>query len=389
MTNIKVAHSVYPYLFLTGSWIYSQITTLKDIESIIITDNKVNLDIYPFDKVFSLSEAENFIKKYSILNYKLTRRYTPFVCKILSENNVDIIHSHFGNFGWHDIKAKKKLNIPQITTFYGYDLSRLPKMLRWKIGYKSLFKNCDRFMVEGSYMKKSLVNLGCPSNKVVVKHIGIDIDKIPFSPRAIGSDGIIKILASGTFRPKKGISYATEAFARLCKKYDNIRLTIVGDGKIDTELIEKEKILQIIKKYNIENRVDLLGYQPYETLIHLGYSHHIFISPSIHAENGDNEGGSPVTITEMSASGMPILSTNHCDIPEVVLDDISGYLVAEKDLGSLTERLEYLIQNENIWNKLGIAGRQHIEKNYNLKKQSLKQSELYRCLLSGKDFVGD
>jgi len=61
-------------------------------------------------------------------------------------------------------------------------------------------------------------------------------------------------------------------------------------------------------------------------------------------------------------SGMPILSTTHCDIPEVVLDGRSGYLVPEKDIHALSEKLEYLVKHPKIWPEMGQAGREHVEK---------------------------
>ena len=70
----------------------------------------------------------------------------------------------------------------------------------------------------------------------------------------------------------------------------------------------------------------LLGYVSRETLREEAYEHDVFLAPSVTASNGDTEGGAPVAIIEMSASGMPIVSTNHCDIPSVVLDGVTGLL---------------------------------------------------------------
>jgi len=105
------------------------------------------------------------------------------------------------------------------------------------------------------------------------------------------------------------------------KKYKNLQLTIIGDATNSQRTKkEKEKILRLISKYNLNNCIKMLGYQPHSIFIKELYKHHIFLSPSIHASDGDTEGGAPVSIIEASASGMPILSTIHCDIPEVVLD---------------------------------------------------------------------
>lgn len=77
-------------------------------------------------------------------------------------------------------------------------------------------------------------------------------------------------------------------------------------------------MIQTVRGWHLEDKVRFMGYQPYEVMLGECYKHHIFISPSVASEDGDVEGGAPVTIIEMAASGMPIVSTNHCDIPYVL-----------------------------------------------------------------------
>jgi len=75
----------------------------------------------------------------------------------------------------------------------------------------------------------------------------------------------------------------------------------------------------------------MLGFQPHAILFEEAYKNHIFLSPSVTALDGDTEGGAPVTIIEMAATGMPIISTKHCDIPEVIKDGVTGFLANERD----------------------------------------------------------
>ena len=64
-------------------------------------------------------------------------------------------------------------------------------------------------------MKKSLIKLGCPEEKIIIQHIGIDLKKIKFIPRSVNTDGLVKMLIASSFREKKGIPYAIEAFGRV------------------------------------------------------------------------------------------------------------------------------------------------------------------------------
>jgi len=340
-----VAHSVRSYLFRTGSWIYAQISNLKKYQPLVITTRKRNLDIFPVEKIYSLSDLNGLNRFFQRQHAKFTNFYYPFFLKVLKENQVLLLHSHFGNRGYFDLALKQKLKIPQVTTFYGHDVSLLPQEERWRKRFKVFFEQGDLILAEGNYMKKTLLEMGCPDSKVRVQHLGIDCEKIPFLPRKMVDGQKVKILIAGTFREKKGITYALEAFARLVPKYKNIEVTLIGDaGRSQREINYKNEITTIIDSRNITDKVNYLGFLPYPAFIEEAKNNHIFLSPSIHPSDGETEGGAPVALIEMSAYGMPIVSTFHCDIPEVVIDGESGFLVKEKDTDGLAERLHVFIE---------------------------------------------
>ena len=74
---------------------------------------------------------------------------------------------------------------------------------------------------------------------------------------------------------------------------------------------------------------------------------------------------------------MPVISSLHCDIPEVILDGKSGLLVPEKDVDALTDRIEYLVTHPETWEAMGRAGREHVEKEYDCLKQACKLEDIY------------
>jgi colanic acid/amylovoran biosynthesis glycosyltransferase len=377
-----VAHSVRSYLFRTGSWIYAQISHLKKYQPLVITTRKRNLDIFPVEKIYSLSDLNGLNRFFQKQYAKLTNLYYPFFLKVLRENKVSLLHSHFGNRGYFDLVLKQKLKTPQVTTFYGHDVSLLPQEERWRKRFKIFFEQGDLILAEGNYMKKTLLELGCPDSKVKVQHLGIDCERIPFIPRKLADNQKVKILIAGTFREKKGITYALEAFAKLAPEYKHIEVTLIGDaGRSQREINYKKEITTIIATRNIADKVNYLGFLPYPAFIEEAKNNHIFLSPSIHPSDGETEGGAPVALLEMSAYGMPIVSTFHCDIPEVVINEESGFLVPEKDANRLAERLEHLIKHPELWESLGRAGRKHIEEEFNIKKQAAKLEAIYDGLL--------
>ncbi|MFW9825573.1 MAG: glycosyltransferase, partial [Candidatus Thorarchaeota archaeon] len=144
----------------------------------------------------------------------------------------------------------------------------------------------------------------------------------------------------------------------------------------------KNKILKIIDRYKLYPKTRLLGFKPYPVLMKEAYSHDIFISPSVTAHDGDTEGGAPVTIIEMAAMGIPVVSTNHCDIPEIIKDGETGFLSDERDVNGLAKKLEWLINNNHKWLSIQEKARRHVEKEYNARLQGVRLSEIYRELLN-------
>lgn len=111
------------------------------------------------------------------------------------------------------------------------------------------------------------------------------------------------------------------------------------------------------------------------------YGHHIFLHPSVTAVDGDTEGGAPVCIAEMLATGMPLVSTWHCDIPEVVGTAHQAYLAEERDIDGLVVALIRLLGHSERWTVLAQEGRQHIEKEYSQAHQAKRLAVHYQRVL--------
>ena len=83
---------------------------------------------------------------------------------------------------------------------------------------------------------------------------------------------------------------------------------------------------------------------------------------------------------------MPVVAFNHCDIPQIIQNGKSGFLVPEKDIDALVEKVNYLIENPQVWPEMGRAGRRFVEENYDIDKLNGKLVEIYKRILSGRDF---
>ncbi|MEO7685210.1 MAG: glycosyltransferase [Gemmatimonadaceae bacterium] len=129
---------------------------------------------------------------------------------------------------------------------------------------------------------------------------------------------------SRTSVEKKGFEYSIRAVARVRDVGPGLRYDIVGDGPLHQQLEN------LIRELGVERKVFLHGSQTGEVVQRMMAEAHLFVLASVTAANGDQE-GTPVSLLEAQASGLPVLSTWHSGIPEVVLHEQTGFLVAERD----------------------------------------------------------
>ena len=237
---------------------------------------------------------------------------------------------------------------------------------------EKLFEYGNGFIVLSDKMKKRAVELGAPAGSVHVVRIGVDMKRCDFHPRK--PEMGIKFLMCGRMVEKKGMEYGLRAFATVSKNRDDLFLHVVGDG------ILRPKLENLIKELGIERKVHLLGYRSHAEYLDFLHSSDIFLAPSVMAASGDSE-GTPTVLMEAQATGMPVISTRHSAIDEVVLDEESGYLVEEKDVEALSNRMNHLINHPEIWEEMGLKGRAHVERNYNSVSQGKRLSEVYDTVL--------
>jgi colanic acid/amylovoran biosynthesis glycosyltransferase len=288
----------------------------------------------------------------------------------------DIVHCHFGpngNLGalLKDIGAIKG---KVVTTFHGYDMSSYIQKYGDEV-YRYLFRKGDLFLPISERWKDKLIKLGCNEEKIFVHRMGIDTQKYQFSVRKPKNNGAINILTVARLVEKKGVRYGIQAIAKILQKYQDIEYKIIGDGHLKNELET------LAANLNLKNNVEFLGWKSQEEIIELMKDADIFLAPSVTSEDGDQE-GIPVVLMEAMAQGLPVVSTCHSGIPELVRDGETGFLAPERDPDVLAEKLIYLIENQESWPKIGKAGRKYIDENYDINKLNDRLVATYQRLLS-------
>lgn len=381
----KVAHLRNNWLPQTETWIYQQVRHLpQSIESHVVCAYASNLEQFRVPRLHSLADdwsAAGMLDK--VLRRAGLRKKIDSIARLLKRTGASIAHSHFGNWAWEYMPAVRELGLKHVVTFYGGpDLTVRPgEDPRWRDRYLELFDHVDRVLCEGPHMAGIIRGMGCPPEKVKVHHLGAKISALQCLPRQKEARQPLRVLIAGSFREKKGIPYALRACAKVRRNHP-IQVTIVGDtGPFDRTGEEKTLILRIIEETGMKDDVRLLGFIPHEQLMREAEQHHVFLSPSVTASDGDTEGGAPVSIVEMLATGMLVVSTTHCDIPNLIPDDSIGLLAAERDVDGLVDRLMWLIEHPNRWEEMGLAARRRMEQQFDCTIQGHRLAGLYQELL--------
>jgi colanic acid/amylovoran biosynthesis glycosyltransferase len=291
------------------------------------------------------------------------------------------IHAHFGMRGFESLSLKQSLDIPLITSFYGYDAWMVPQSDPvWLSRYEQLFAAGDAFLVEGPAMRKRLMDLGCPREKIRIHRIGVELEALPFRPCAISPQ--LQIVMVGRFVEKKGLIDGLRACLEARLRGVDLRVTIIGDHGVNDPAGRqiKESLLRLASEAGLCGRVTFPGFLSMEKTRETIRNHQILLCPSKHAANGDAEGGSPVVLTEAMAQGLICIGTRHCDIPEVIVQGETGYLCEEGDISGMAEVLCALAHGPGSAMRLVNQGRKHIETHFSLATQLEKLGQVYGSL---------
>ena len=384
--TVTVLHSMPIWLHQTQTWIHNQVNELQrlGVDAHVVCDATVNLDQFGLANIHCLAGEPKWRQVWDKGLRKLRlRQHVGYLVQVGRKTGAQIVQSHFGHVGWANLGAVRELGARHVVRFYGLDVNKLPHQFPvWRKRYHRLFDEGDLFLCEGSHMARCLVKLGCPEHKVKVQHLGVDMERFEFKPRQWHVGEPLRVLITASFREKKGIPYAIEAIGQL-RKETPVELTIIGDATHEEDSQrEKHKILVALKRTGIKPVTRLLGYQSHERTLQEAYRHHVFLQPSVTAHDGDTEGGAPMCIIEMLATGMPVVSTTHCDIPEVMGPALSHLLAPERNAPALLDRMQKLLGATEEWAMLENEGRQRILAEYNQSKMGADLLEAYRNLLS-------
>ncbi|MCF2971281.1 glycosyltransferase [Synechococcus sp. Nb3U1] len=285
----------------------------------------------------------------------------------------DIVHCQFGTLGELGMTFRAVNRGKLIVSFRGHDISQYVQE-RGESVYNNLFSTVDLCLTNCVFFQQRLLAMGCPAGQLKVLYSGLNPKQFPFQARHFPEDGRVRIALTGRLVEKKGIPDAIWAVAQVAKTYPNLEFNIIGEG-------EQRPLLEaLIQQLGMQEQIHLLGQKNQMEIVEILSGSHLFLAPSVTAADGNQD--APVNVLkEAMAMGLPVISTWHGGIPELVQEGISGFLVPERDLGALAERLHDLIQHPQRWPEMGRAGRSFVEQVFDLETLNDELVRHYQKLL--------
>jgi colanic acid/amylovoran biosynthesis glycosyltransferase len=275
-------------------------------------------------------------------------------------DSFDIVLCHHGPMGARVARLREAgvVSGRVVTVFHGSDASAYVRRVG-SHAYAHLFATGDLFLPVSDHWRRRLIALGCPAERIAVHGMGVDCRRFAFARRERRAGEPLRLVTVARLVERKGIANAIGAVAELARSGVEVEYTIVGDGPLSAVLVH------LARDLGVAGCVRIIGSVSHGAVAAILARSHLMVAPSITATDGDME-GIPVAIMEAMASGLPVVSTVHGGIPELIEDDVTGYLVPEGDVRALAARLEQLSRDFAASQRVSSAARRLIVQRHDI-----------------------
>lgn len=346
------------FLEYSQTFVYDEVRAHDRYAVEVFSAQRLNRDRFPYEPVHLPSP-----RAFSL--YKATTYCAAFDREFASKR-FDLVHAHFGPGSVYGLSYAMRHDLPLVVTFHGYDVPVLmgtdvykPEYWRYGLAWHLLKRRIDRFLAASLDLRDLLLKLGAPPERVHLYHLGVDV---PTYAREPVQREHVEVLMIGRFVEKKGHAYALRAFAQVARTGAPVRLVFLGDGG------REASIRALAAELGVADRVEFAGSVPHREVARRLAQTDIVIAPSVTAANGDRESGILV-LKEAGASSLPVVGTYHGGLPEIIDDGETGFLVPERDVEALADRLSRLVADPALRARMGLAGRRKMEVEYDLHTQ--------------------
>lgn len=295
--------------------------------------------------------------------------------RLLDQPPFDIIHCHFGTVGKlvAFFRETGAIRGRLVVAFHGVDMSACldsdPRL------YRHLFRHGDLLLPISEHWRRRLIEHGADPVRTRVHRMGIDPSRFTPKARRPGFDRLPRVLTVGRMVEKKGIEYGLRAIAVLAARGIPVHYDIVGNGPL------RPRLEALARELCIVNQVVFHGWCIQEEIVALMHGSDVLLAPSVTDAHGDQE-GIPVALMEAMVTGMPVISTRHSGIPELVEGGKTGILAEERDAIGLADGLQLLLRSPVLSKEIGAAARAKVLAEHDINKLNRQLERHYRSLVA-------
>jgi glycosyltransferase involved in cell wall biosynthesis len=316
-------------------------------------------------------------KKYRFGKWFLYRKHIESYCnKLIKEQKIDIIEAP----DWTGITAFMKFRIPAVIRFHGSDtyfchLEKRHQKLKnfwfeqWAIQKAKAFIAPTTFA--GDVSQKLF---GIKNKTIKTLHYGLELDKFENLNPEIYEKGVI--LYIGTIIRKKGVFELPDIFNLVRQKHPEARMVLIGSDSYDIAT-QSDSTWQLLQEQFQEDdlkRVSYLGKIPYQTVQEYLRKAQLCVFPSFAETLG------MVTIEAM-AMEKPVVNSNMGWAKELIVDGESGFLVHPKNHIEYAEKINSILQDNQLARRLGENGRKRVEAVFDIEKIADENIRFYKSLI--------
>lgn len=272
----------------------------------------------------------------------------------------DILHAQFCTLAPMVLRHRRAgaLRGAMITHVRGYDIAA-GLAARWPKLHPEAFGGADWAIANCEYFRQRAIALGADPARTSVVPSGVRPEAFPYLARLGPSSGGARLLGVGRLVEKKGFVYALHALRSVLNGGASARLRLIGEGP-ERAALERE-----INALGLQDHVALLGARSQETIAAELAEADIFLAPCVTASDGAED--APINVLkEAMLAGLPVVSTLHGGIPELVEHGHNGLLVPERDSDALAQAVRALLDAPQTWAAMGAAGRAAVEERYSV-----------------------
>jgi len=383
---VLISHEYPPYIIGgIGSYCYNlaKVLSEKRIQTIVFCG---------VSKRINVSQVNKYLKVVRLPSFDVPPRYLWFqlrnfrtISKAIKDNC--ILHAVNPNSFALFRYLKKKLRVPIVTTIHEHPLAAIKVFSRislseWSFGdfriyaasypldaffMQACLRSSDHIIVPGKFTKDYLIKIDrkISQDKISVVYNGVALEEIDKIPSSSKNDANLRIINYGRLVSTKGTLYLLEIMPKICNKFSNVELVIVGKGPLESKIISK------ISYLNIKNKVHLRGFLPHSQLIREIKDSDVIVLPTFH------EVGPFISALEAMACKKTLVVFDLCFSREFITNMRNGLMAKPLDTSDLYDKVSMALSDSSLRKQLGRNAYDWVKKHHNWRTLSSKYIEIY------------